>query len=201
MLIKGTIFMKSLGISYLLCCLGFAGIGGIHRFYLGKYFTGTLYFFTFGFLGIGTFIDLFRLPGMVEYENLKWQIKQGATVNINIQGQRGQQFAVEPGHPSQSYQPLREKVLEPPPLDAEKTLENTILKLARKFRGKLTPLELAANSLLSLDDANEALEGIVRKGYANMTVTDEGSIIYEFPGFLQFDSSHSKELEEHNDIV
>ena len=32
-----------------------------------------------------------------------------------------------------------------------------------------------------------------------MTVTDEGSIIYEFPGFLQFDSSHAKELKEHDD--
>lgn len=189
--------MKSLGISYLLCCLGFAGIGGIHRFYLGKYFTGTLYLVTGGFLGVGTVIDLFRLSKMVEKENLKWQLRQGATVNINIQGQGGQQIAVEPRHPSQSYQPLQEHIprreLEPPPLDPGKTLENTILKLARKFRGKLTPLELAANSSLSLDEADKALEELVKKGYANMTVTDEGNILYEFPGFLQFDSSSSRE--------
>ena len=185
--------MKSSGIAYLLCCLGFAGIGGIHRFYLGKYFTGTLYLFTFGFLGVGTFIDLFRIPGMVEHENLKWQIKQGATVNINIQGQGGQQTSIDHGHPSQSYQPLQEHIPlrepEPPPLDSEKTLEDTILKLARKFQGKLTPLELAANSSLSLDEADKTLEELVKKGYANMTVTDEGNILYEFPGFLQFDSS------------
>ena len=80
------------------------------------------------------------------------------------------------------------------PEDPEKALERTILKLARKFRGQLTPLELAADSDLSLDDANNALEDIVRKGYANMKVTDEGNIIYEFPGFLQFDSTDSREL-------
>jgi hypothetical protein len=195
--------MKSSGMAYLLCCLGFFGIGGIHRFYMGKYFTGTLYLVTGGFLGVGTVIDLFRLSKMVEKENLKWQLRQGATVNINIQGQGGQQTAVEPGHLSQSYQPLQEHIprgeLEPPSLDPGKSLENTILKLARRFRGKLTPLELAANSSLSLDEADKSLEELVKKGYANMTVTDEGNILYEFPGFLQFDSSHPKEVEENND--
>jgi TM2 domain-containing membrane protein YozV len=194
--------MKSTGIAYLLCCLGFLGIGGIHRFYLGKYVTGVLYFLTGGFLYIGTIIDLFRIPGMVEHENLKWQLRQGATVNINIHGQPGQQISVERQYSSQSYQPIRDQTPSresQPPLDPEKTLENTILKLARQFRGKLTPLELAANSSLSLDEADKSLENIVRKGYANMTVTDEGNIIYEFPGFLHFESSDSRELKDQNE--
>jgi TM2 domain-containing membrane protein YozV len=186
--------MKSTLITYLLWFFG--GFLGIHRFYLEKYGTGILYFLTGGVFGIGWLIDLFRIPGMVENHNLKWQLKQGATVNISIQGQTGQQVSLDPP-------PLNTQYAQPKPIppkipedveDPEKHLERTVLKLARKFHGQLTPLELAANSQLSLDDADSALENFVRKGYANMKVTDEGNIIYEFPGFLQFDSSDSREL-------
>ncbi len=193
--------MKSTGIAYLLWCACFFGGCGIHRFYLGRYGTGILYLFTFGLFGVGQLIDLFRIPRMVEHENLKWQLRQGTTVNINIHGQTGQSIAIDQGYlsqtsrlSSQTGRSSREHIPQPPPLDPEKTLENTILKLARKFQGKLTPLELAANSALSLDEADKTLENLVRKGYANMTVTDEGTIIYEFPGFLQFDSSQPREL-------
>jgi TM2 domain-containing membrane protein YozV len=188
--------MKSTGMAYLLWCACFFGGAGIHRFYLGKYGTGILYLLTFGLFGIGQIIDLFRIPGMVERENLKWQLRQGTTVNINIQGQTGQQVAIEqPPYHAQVQQPQQiPQKSQSSKEDPEKKLENTILKLARKFQGNLTPLELAANSALSLDEADKALENIVRKGYANMKVTDEGTIIYEFPGFLQFDSSNSREL-------
>ena len=40
------------------------GFMGAHRFYFGKPLTGTLWFFTFGLLGIGWLIDLFLIPGM-----------------------------------------------------------------------------------------------------------------------------------------
>lgn len=40
------------------------GFTGSHRFYFGKPLSGTLYFFTFGLLGIGWLIDLFLIPSM-----------------------------------------------------------------------------------------------------------------------------------------
>lgn len=41
-------------------CILFGWLG-IHRFYEGKVFTGLLYLCTFGFLGIGWFIDIIRI--------------------------------------------------------------------------------------------------------------------------------------------
>ncbi len=186
--------MKSSGTAYLLWCAGLFGGCGLHRFYLGKYGTGILYFFTFGLLGIGQLIDVFRIPGMVEHENLKRQLRHGPTVNINIQGQTEQPFTVEAGY--QTVQDSRSLQQAQPEVDSEKALETTILKLARQFKGRLTPLELAAHSSLSLEEADQALEDIVRRGYADMTVTDAGNIVYEFPGFLEFDDSSPKGLHE-----
>ena len=56
------------GIAYLTWMAGFMGFCGIHRFYLGKYFTGALWLLTGGLLGIGQFIDLFRIKKMVRLE-------------------------------------------------------------------------------------------------------------------------------------
>jgi TM2 domain-containing membrane protein YozV len=51
----------SLLVGYLLWIFGFTGA---HRFYFGKPVTGTLWFFTFGLLGIGWLIDLFLMPSL-----------------------------------------------------------------------------------------------------------------------------------------
>lgn len=51
----------SVMIGYILWIFGFFGA---HRFYFGKPITGTIWFFTFGLLGIGWLIDLFLIPSM-----------------------------------------------------------------------------------------------------------------------------------------
>ncbi len=51
----------SIFIGYVLWIFGFMGA---HRFYFGRPVTGTIWFFTFGVLGIGWLIDLFLIPSM-----------------------------------------------------------------------------------------------------------------------------------------
>lgn len=44
-----------------LCCLGFIGIAGLHKFYTGKKLSGVLYLLTFGYLFVGTIMDLMSI--------------------------------------------------------------------------------------------------------------------------------------------
>lgn len=49
--------------------LTFFGLFGIHRFYMGKWFTGIVYLFTGGILGIGYLYDLWTLNDQVSLIN------------------------------------------------------------------------------------------------------------------------------------
>jgi TM2 domain-containing membrane protein YozV len=64
---KNDTHRKSIG--YILWIFGFIGA---HRFYYGKPLSGTLYFFTFGLLGIGWIIDFFLIPSMDEEADFRY---------------------------------------------------------------------------------------------------------------------------------
>lgn len=64
--------MKELMIAYFLCAAGlFTPLAGLHRFYLEKPLSGVCYLLTWGFFGIGTIIDLFKLPAMIDVYNAR----------------------------------------------------------------------------------------------------------------------------------
>ena len=48
-------------VALILCILGFFGLAGLHRMYVGKAGSGVLYFFSFGICMIGTIIDLISI--------------------------------------------------------------------------------------------------------------------------------------------
>lgn len=60
---------KDVGFAYVLLVLSFFGIAGLHRLYLGRIVSGLIWMFTGGLCGIGTLVDLFLLPRMVEDSN------------------------------------------------------------------------------------------------------------------------------------
>lgn len=62
---------KSKSIAYILWVLSFFGCMGFHRFYLNKWGTGLLWFFTGGLGGIGAMFDLFTLGGKVDLYNMR----------------------------------------------------------------------------------------------------------------------------------
>jgi TM2 domain-containing membrane protein YozV len=72
--------MKSVGLAYVLWFLAFFGFCGIHRFYAGRWISGVIWLLTFGLLFIGQFIDLFLIPRMIEYNNLKFARDVNAVV-------------------------------------------------------------------------------------------------------------------------
>ena len=59
----------SIVVGYILWIFGFMGA---HRFYYGKALSGTMYFLTFGFLGIGWIIDFFLIPKMDRDAEMKY---------------------------------------------------------------------------------------------------------------------------------
>ena len=52
---------KNRQVALILAFMGLIGIGGAHRFYVGKYISGVIYLITFGLFGIGTIYDIYNI--------------------------------------------------------------------------------------------------------------------------------------------
>lgn len=57
--------------AYALWLLCLVGVNGVHRMYVGRNLTGVMWLLSFGFCGIGQFLDLFFIPSMVLDYNRK----------------------------------------------------------------------------------------------------------------------------------
>ena len=67
----------------LICILaGFLGFAGLHRFITDRIGLGLLYFFTGGFLLIGTIIDLFRYKKIARKYNTKMALDTATLLGI-----------------------------------------------------------------------------------------------------------------------
>lgn len=59
----------STGTAYVLWALGFLGVCGLHRLYLGQVLPGLLWLFTLGLCGVGQLIDVFLIPNLTQAAN------------------------------------------------------------------------------------------------------------------------------------
>jgi hypothetical protein len=62
--------------------------------------------------------------------------------------------------------------------------EKEILRLAHDQHGVLTPAVVALHSSLSIDEADQLLGDLAKRGVARIEVGDGGRLSYEFPDFL-----------------
>ena len=67
--------MKNTGMAYLLWSLWLFGFAGIHRFYLGKPISGSIWLLTWGLFGVGQIFDLLLIPQMVEEQNFRYRAR------------------------------------------------------------------------------------------------------------------------------
>ena len=74
-----TSFVKSTAVTYLLWVAGGFGVLGLHRFYLGRWVTGLVWLLTGGLFFVGSLVDLFVIPGMVQVENLSRDLLRQAS--------------------------------------------------------------------------------------------------------------------------
>lgn len=148
------------GVGFALWCCMFVGAFGIHRFYLGMYFTGILWLLTFGLLGLGQFFDVFRMKRLVRTAN----IRDGYLPHPRLAG------AAEPSAPSRQ-------------LAKADTKQQVLLKAAQANGGLLTVTQGVLASGLSFDEVEEALREMVVKGHVDVdNAADSGVIVYRFPG-------------------
>lgn len=170
------------GLAYLFWIVSFTGFAGLHRFYLGKPVSGVLYLLTWGFFGIGTILDGFRMPELVRRARLERRIDQLLEYDDELTLEQNR-IVVPRGDRSRRSRRSRRG-----------GLEHTILTHALERHGLVTPSRVALEAETTPEKAREQLERLVVQGFANPTVTRDGAMLYVFPEFL--DETGRQELEQ-----
>lgn len=171
-LIREDLKLYSTSLAYILWFISGFGALGLHRFYLGKFGSGILYLLTGGLFGIGGFYDLISLPGQVREANLRLGYRNALEFGL--------------GRGSGGTDHVRRELRNEFRRDIKKeTPEKVILRVAKKNNGIATPSLVALEGDISLDEAKALLEKLMNKGYAEMRVTKNGSIVYLFPDLTE----------------
>lgn len=117
--------MKNISTAYGLWALGFVGLCGIHRFYLGKSATGIIWLFTFGFCFLGQLIDAFMIPFMVNEANQK------------ARGPKYRPSAVFSGQPVIPYEYRTPQIKVQPQKEVIKEIVREVIKIKCSYCGAL----------------------------------------------------------------
>lgn len=149
------------GLSYGLWCLFVFGFAGVHRIYLGKYGTGILWMLTFGLLGVGQLVDLFRMKSLVMEANIREGYLPHPRYARDLIASRPLSAATEP------------------------TITQRLLQAASKYGGSLTVTQGVAETGLSFKEVEEELTEMLVAGYVDVdNEPTTGVVIYRFPELL-----------------
>lgn len=58
--------------------------------------------------------------------------------------------------------------------------EKTVLQVAKRHHGMVTAIDVACNSVLTLEQAKDTLDQLNLKGFNEMDVSESGTVIYKF---------------------
>ena len=165
--------MYSKGVAFVLGILSFLPpFSGLLRFYLKRNVTGVLYTLTAGGCFIGNILDIVQIPQMVKQANMR-HARRGMMLDD------GDGYTV--GQRSLEYK------------KQEESIEKQILRSAKSNNGFTTPSEVALASDVSVEEARQALDYLVSKGFADIKISKAGTISYHFPDILTPDSADSYE--------
>lgn len=157
--------MYQVWIAYLLWLFGGLGVLGLHRFYMKKIPTGVLWILTGGLGFLGSVYDFLTMTRQIADANARDGYLTGPRTSTPVE------VTVK-----------REK--EP--------LERAILRLAQQNGGRVSPVQVAAASDWTLEQAQKHLDQMVRQGVCELRVLKAGTVIYHF---AELDPSADKEFE------
>ncbi len=149
------------GPGYLLWAGCFAGLFGLHRFYVGKWATGILWMLTGGLFMIGQIYDLLTMKKLVREAN----IRKGYLPHPRWAGEFNRL-----AHPPSAL-----------PAAPEKPLKHQLLDAAIERGGELSVTEGVAATGASFDAVESTLDELLSTGYVDIdNRPDSGVIVYRF---------------------
>ena len=180
-------YRKKRNLAYILWLVG--GLLGAHRFFLGFVWTGIIWLLTGGLFGIGWIIDFFRIPYLTKLSIL---LKNATTPRNGYHVRRFRRFkryypngrVVEDVIETQGMEDISDFIHPENETYYSSTTfsEREILKAAIQLGGIVTPVMIAAKVPVSIEDAEKVLETLVKKGYANYIISQDGVKYYKIIG-------------------
>jgi hypothetical protein len=154
------------GTAFFLWLACFLGAFGVHRFYLGKRWTGLLYLFTFGLVGIGQIYDLLVMRQLVEDANVRHEVLEA----------RAARRALRHGTPL-----LTAGAVGAAPTSAPEDLRVALTREAAKRNGALSVTQGVLASGKTFKEVEAALDEMAKSGYVGIdNDPDTGVVIYTF---------------------